>query len=209
MITLAGLAIVQLSIAGARAPTPALADAATAPIAAQIDVSRARCDAAVDDSAITAAILSRLSFDAGMDSSDVRISARDGVVEIRGLTRTEADKTRINAAALDTYGVVRVNDRLDVVYWQPLTEAARLTAQSRDAAKLSAQAKSDVWIAAALRYTLSFSRAIDTCAIAVSSVNGSVALRGKVADKASFDKAVALASETLGVRSVDAGALAH
>lgn len=209
MITLAGYAIVQLSIAAAPAPAPARADVPVARIAAPADVSRGRCDAVVDDGAMTAAILSRLSFSTAADSADVRISTHQGIVEIRGLTRTEADKAQIAAAAGDTYGVVSVNNRLDVAYWPPRTEAARLGALTRDAARLSAQVKSDDWIASALRYTLSFSRAIDTCGIDVSSVDGSVRLRGKIADASGIASATAMAKNTLGVRAVDVTGLSR
>lgn len=201
MITFAGLAIAQLSLAAA--PMAARADAPAAPV----DTASARCDAVVDDGAMTTAILSRLSFNKAVDSADVRISTQRGVVEIRGLTRTEADKAEIAAAALDTYGVIRVNNRLDVAYWPPRTEGARQGAVSRDAARLSAQAKSDAWIASALRYTLSFSRAVDSCGIDVSSVDGIVHLRGKMTDASGIERATALAAQTLGVRSVDASGL--
>jgi osmotically-inducible protein OsmY len=130
-------------------------------------------------------------------------------VDLYGYVPDEAQKARVGRIALDTYGVVRVNNRLDVVDWSPRTQAWRIDADSRRAGRLRAQEQSDEHVVSALRFALSFSRVIDTCGIRVTAVNGVVILRGEVPDQAGFDEAVLLARDTLGVRSVDALGLAR
>lgn len=189
------------------APASTASGASEGPAAAAGSVPAIRCDVAVDDAAVTAAILSRLAWSSVVDAADVRVSSANGTVAIRGFVPTELQKAQAGQIALDTYGVARVNNQLDVVYWTPRTEAWRVGAESRKAERLRAHAQADDQIAAALRFALSFSRAIDTCAIDVSSVDGSVTLRGTVRNQAGFDTAVALATDTLGVRSVDVAGL--
>lgn len=168
-----------------------------------------RCDGVVNDSAATSAIQSRLNWSAAIDAADVRIVTLGGVTEIRGLVRSEAQRILVGNVARDTYGVERVNNQLDVNDWAPVTDFARENAVTRNAERARARGKlrSDAWIAAALTYTFSFSRAIDTCRIGVESADGKVSLRGTIASAAARDSAIALASDTLGVRSATAAAL--
>lgn len=165
-----------------------------------------RCDGIVSDSAATSAIQSRLDWSSAIDASDVRLVTRGGVTEIRGLVRSEAQRLLVGDVARDTYGVERVNNQLDVNDWAPVTDTAREIVVTRDAerARDHGKLRSDAWIAAALTYTLSFSRAIDTCQIAVESADGKVSLRGTIASTAARDSALALAKDTLGVQSANA-----
>ena len=205
MTLLTGLIMLMASAA----PAPAsVAPVAGLPTVAGV-VPSIRCDAVVDDDAVLAAIQSRLAWSSTVDAADVRVSGTRGVVDVYGYVPDEAQKARVGRMTSDTYGVVRVNNRLDVVNWSPRTQGWRVDAESRRAGRLRAQEQSDERIVSALRFALSFSRAIDTCGIGVTAVNGVVSLRGEVPDQAGFDEAALLARDTLGVRSVDASGLAH
>lgn len=177
--------------------------------ASAIPMPPGRCDGGVSDSAATSAIRSRLDWSSAIDAADVRIVTLGGVTEIRGLVRSEAQRILVGDVARDTYGVERVNNQLDVNDWAPVTDFARENAVTRKAERVLDHGKlrSDAWIAAALTYTFSFSRAIDTCRIGVESADGKVSLRGTIASAAARDFAIALASDTLGVRSATAAAL--
>jgi osmotically-inducible protein OsmY len=173
-----------------------------------------RCDGVVGDSAATFALQSRLTWSAAIDAADVRIVTVGGVTEIRGLVRSEAQRILVGEVARDTYGVERVDNQLDVNDWAPVTDHARENAVARNAERVREHGKrrSDAWIAAALTYTFSFSRTIDSCRIGVESADGKVSLRGTslrgtIASAAARDSAIALAHDTLGVRSATAVAL--
>ncbi len=178
-------------------------------VASAMPMPPGRCDGGVSDSAATSAIQSRLDWSSAIDAADVRIVTLSGVTEIRGLVRSEAQRILVGDVARDTYGVERVNNQLDVNDWAPVTDFARENAVTRKAERVRDHGKlrSDAWIAAALTYTFSFSRAIDTCRIGVESADGKVSLRGTIASAAARDFAIALASDTLGVRSATAAAL--
>lgn len=188
---------------------PASTALGAAVAASGMPIPQGRCDGVVSDSAATSAIQSRLDWSSAIDAADVRLVTLGGVTEIRGLVRSEAQRILVGAVARDTYGVQRVNNQLDVNDWAPVTDAARENVVTRNAERARAQGKlrSDAWIAAALTYTLSFSRAIDTCHIGVESAAGKVSLRGTIASAAARDSALALANDTLGVQSATAAGL--
>ncbi len=198
--------LLTLSVLGLM-PASTAVGAATRTNAAPIP--QGRCDGAVSDSAATTAIQSRLDWSAAIDAADVRVVTLGGVAEIRGLVRSEAQRVLVGDVARDTFGVARVNNQLDVNDWAPVTDFARENVVTRKAERVAEHGKlrSDTWIAAALRYTLSFSRAIDTCDIVVRSAAGQVSLRGTIASAAARDSALALASDTLGVQSATAAEL--
>jgi osmotically-inducible protein OsmY len=172
-------------------------------------IPQGRCDGVVSDSAATSAIQSRLDWSSVIDAADVRIVTLGGVTEIRGLVRSEAQRVLVGDVARDTWGVERVNNQLDVNDWAPVTDSARENVVTRNARRVREHDKlrSDAWIAAALTYTFSFSRAIGTCRIGVESAGGKVSLRGTIASAAARDSALALASDTLGVHSATAAEL--
>lgn len=191
-------------------PALAFMPASTAMGAAgALPMPQGRCDGLVSDSAATSAIQSRLDWSSAIDASDVRLVTRGGVTEIRGLVRSEAQRILVGDVARDTFGVERVNNQLDVNDWAPVTDTARENVVTRKAERTREHGKlrSDAWIADALTYTLSFSRAIDTCQIAVESADGRVSLRGTIASAAARDSALALAKDTLGVQSASAAEL--
>lgn len=157
--------------------------------------------------ATTAAIESRLHSSAGIDAADVDVRMVDGRVELNGLARTEAQKVRMEWLVRDTLGVVAVSNRLDVNDWTPITDVARAGAAMRATARQSAKLRSDPWITAAVQSTLILSHGIDRCDIGVTTRQGIVSLQGVVGSVGARDLAIALASDTWGVQSVDAAAL--
>jgi osmotically-inducible protein OsmY len=100
-----------------------------------------------------------------------------------------------------------VRNQIDVNDWLPRTETARLDGISRKADRLAQSSQSDHWLSAAVGYTLSFSQSVGSCAIDVTATDSVVALRGRTASTSARAAAIAAAEGTIGVRSVEAGAL--
>lgn len=188
--------------------TPFAGDSpAAAPPLVAADVAGARCSTASGDGATTSAIESRLLRSSSVESDDVHVLTSNGRVELRGLVRSEAQKTQAARIASDTYGVIAVRNDIDVIDWAPITEMARAQAQSRAVVRQTAREKSDSWITGAVKSTLDLSRGAGNCAIDVTTQSGVVSLSGQVGSRVARDIAVELTRDTLGVRRVDAEAL--
>jgi osmotically-inducible protein OsmY len=165
------------------------------------------CKAASGDGAVTSAVESRLLRNSLMDAGAIQVVTIEGVVELRGLAYSEAQKGLAGRLARDTYGVIGVNNQVDVSDWVPITEPAKAQARSRAEARQAAQVQSDPWITATVRSLLALSRGIGQCDIGVTTRAGVVSLRGAVASRVARDLAVELATQTPGVRAVEAGEL--
>ncbi|GAA0709699.1 BON domain-containing protein [Dokdonella soli] len=177
-------------------------------IAATADLmDTTRCDGKSGDAVATAEVESRLRWSSLIDANDMRVLTIKGTVELHGIAHSETQKTLADRLASDTYGVVGVNNQLDVVDWAPITDIGRAHLKSRAAERQVDQVKSDPWITGSVKSMLASSRGIGRCDIDVKTLAGVVSLRGMVASSAARDLAVEFTTNTLGVRLVEADEL--
>lgn len=165
------------------------------------------CETLMGDANVTAAIESRLRETSRIQADDIAVVVVSGVVELRGVVRSDAQKLLAEQMTRDTRGVDHLYNQLDVVGWVPVTDFARAQASRREDIDRSRQIRSDTWITTAVENTLALSRSTDNCRIIVHTRDGAVVLQGVVATAEARRMAVELAAGTHGVRSVDAAAL--
>jgi hyperosmotically inducible protein len=150
------------------------------------------------DSAITAAVKSRLLWNETTDGLAIRVDTAQGRVRLTGEADDAAAIQTAERLALDTDGVVGVDNQLTII----ADPSQRTTAVSRTAAVID-----DTWISTKVKSSLMYSRNVDGLDLDVSTVDGRVRLAGTVADAAERDLAVAIARDIRGVREVDATAV--
>jgi hyperosmotically inducible periplasmic protein len=125
-------------------------------------------------------------------------------VTLTGTTASAAERELADRIALNTDGVVAVNNRL-TVGGKPVTSEAK--GQATKAAHETGDEVSDAWITAKVKSTLLFSRNVDGLEVAVTTNSGVVSLSGSVNNSAQRELAVELAQNVVGVKKVDASGL--
>ncbi len=154
---------------------------------------------AVQDATTTATIKSKLLWSKHADGLTTNVDTNRGRVTLRGSADSAAARDLAGHLALNTLGVLSVDNRLEV---KPgATSDVEKTAQ---AAKLEV---TDAWITTKVKSTLLYSSNVSGSAIKVSTTAGVVTLSGKVGSQAERALAIDLAKHVRGVKSVTAGAL--
>jgi len=146
---------------------------------------------AVDDSAITAKIKSKLATDSDTSAIRVSVETKDGVVTLTGNVPNDTEKTKAETLAKNTDGVKRVQNEIKV---NP--EASSTLSEK---AKGAGEAISDAAILTKLKAKL-LADGITGTDVDVN--NGQVVLKGQVEDQQKKAKAEDLAKNTDGVKDV-------
>lgn len=150
----------------------------------------------IDDATITAAVKSKLMWSKYTSGLTTDVGTKSGKVTLQGTADSAASKDLAKSLAMNTRGVVSVDNQLLV---------------KADAAKGSAQEAgrdiTDGWITAKVKSTYGYSSNVDGSDIAVSTDSGIVTLRGKVDSGAERALAIELAQNVRGVKSVQSKAL--
>ena len=155
----------------------------------------------MDDSAITTAIKSKLAWSKNTDGLSTNVVTKAGRVTLQGTENSAAVKELTGRMALNTRGVVAVDNQLVVNASPTMAETAK------DSAKETQQEIKDSWITTKVKSTLLYSRNVDGSSIEVNTNGGIVTLNGKLNSGAERALAIELADNIRGVKSVDAKGL--
>jgi hyperosmotically inducible protein len=150
----------------------------------------------IDDATITAAVKSKLAWSKHTDSLTTNVETKQGKVKLTGATDSAAAKDLAGKLAMDTRGVVSVDNQL-VVGAKP--SVASTAKSSTDEA---GQDMADGWITTKVKSTFMFSNNVDGSDISVNTHKGIVTLSGKVDSGAERALAIELAQNVRGVKSV-------
>lgn len=156
----------------------------------------------VDDATITATVKLKLLWSKHTDELDSKVMTKAGRVTLSGTADSEVAKDLAGRLAMNTRGVVAVRNDLKIVD----TKAPKEGAMSKAAAQVE-QTISDGWITTKVKTTLLYSSNVSGTGIHVTTKAGVVTLKGDVSGRAESEAAIDLASNTLGVKAVDAKGL--
>lgn len=151
----------------------------------------------VDDATITAAVKSKLLWSKQADGMTTHVKTHSGKVTLTGNADSQADKDLAGRLALNTNGVVSVDNQLvvDAAKSKPVDSA-------KSTAKAAGDNMADSWITTKVKSTLMYSSNVSSSDISVSTNAGIVTLSGVVDSGAERDLAIELAQNVRGVKSV-------
>lgn len=156
----------------------------------------------IDDANITAAIKSKLMWSQYSNGLSTDVDTVWGKVTLTGTVDTEIAKALAGRLALNTPGVVSVDNLLEI----SLSKAA-LEQNAAVAAQDKARDIADSWISTKVRSTFLYSSNINSHDIVVTTHDGVVTLAGKVGSIVERAFAIELAQHIRGVKQVSADAL--
>jgi len=156
----------------------------------------------VDDATITTAVKSKLLWSRHTDGLTADVDTRRGTVTLQGTADSTADRDLATRLALNTRGVMAVDNKLVVKNAKP-TAAESAKAMGREAGK----DVSDSWITTKVKSTYLYSSNVDGSDITVSTTAGIVTLSGKVDSGAERALAIEFAKNVRGVKNVHAKGL--
>ena len=152
---------------------------------------------AIDDSAITAKVKSKLATDSQTSAIKISVDTRGGVVTLSGTVPTDTEKSKAEQLARSTDGVKRVENDITV---KPESESA---ANMRDKKPEDGKDVGDTISDAAILAKLKAKLIADGITGTNVDVNeGQVVLKGQVDDASKKAKAEELAKSTSGVKDV-------
>lgn len=152
----------------------------------------------IDDASITTAIRSKLIWSKHTNSVNTEITTNSGKVVLRGQADNQKSKDTATRLALNTRGVVSVDNQLTVK-----GENANIADKAKIQADKAEQNVSDSWITTKVKSTLLYSSNVTGSNIEVSTKYGIVTLEGKVNSGAESALAIELADNVRGVKSVN------
>ncbi|MGA6108955.1 BON domain-containing protein [Pseudomonas solani] len=152
---------------------------------------------AIDDASITATIKSKLMWGKSTDGMSTNVDTKYGRVTLRGTAQSAAERDLAGRIAMNTNGVVAVDNQIKVNALKPT-----IAENSKNMTTEAGADMSDSWITTKVKSTLLYSSNVSGTAIDVTTDKGVVSLRGKVNNGAEHDLAVELAQNVRGVKSV-------
>ncbi|WP_342245691.1 BON domain-containing protein [Pseudomonas sp. OTU5201] len=151
----------------------------------------------VDDATTTAAVKSKLLWSKQADGMTTHVDTRAGKVTLTGNADNQADKDLAGRLAMNTDGVVSVDNQLVVDASKPAAAAS-----TKSSTKEAGGEVADSWITTKVKSTLMYSSNVNGSDISVSTNSGIVTLSGLVDSGAERDLAIELAQNVRGVKSV-------
>ena len=161
---------------------------------------------AVDDATITATVKSKLLWSRHTDGLKTTVVTKLGRVSLTGTADSAAAKELAGRLAMNTRGVVSVDNAL-VISKEQASSLNVTQDKVAVAASGAEQTISDSWITAKVKSTLLYSTNVSGSSIEVSTQAGVVTLSGKLTSGAEKALAVELTENVRGVKSVDAKGL--
>lgn len=158
----------------------------------------------VDDASITAAIKSKLLWSKNTEGHQTEVTTKAGKVTLKGTADSAAARELVGNMALNTRGVVSVDNQLVVAAAKP-----DMADKARSSANEAEQEISDAWITTKVKTTLLYSTNVRGTDITVNTTNGVVTLNGRVDSGAERALAISLAENVRGVKSVNAKGLTN
>jgi len=150
---------------------------------------------AIDDSAITAKVKSKLATDTQTSAIRISVETKEGVVTLTGNVPSDTEKSKAETLAKNTDGVRRVQNEIKITP----ESSSNVGDKAGEAAKEAGEAISDAAILAKLKTKLMADGITGTD---VDVTNGAVVLKGQVEDPQKKAKAEELARNTSGVKDV-------
>lgn len=158
----------------------------------------------IDDATIASSIKGKLmwsTYTNGLTTSVVSVSSK---VTLRGSADSAAAKELAGRLAMNTRGVVSVDNQLVINPDKPtLADTAAITANT------AGHEMADGWITTKVKSTFLYSSNVTGSNITVSTNAGVVTLSGKLYSAAERSQAIELAQNVRGVKSVQAAALTY
>jgi hyperosmotically inducible protein len=163
-----------------------------------------RSDQPIDDSVITTKVKARLVKDKQVRARDIEVKTVNGVVELSGTARTKREASKAASLARNVKGVKSVKNDIQVAAAAaPAPAAEKMPAKDRPAtAKGSDQPVADSVITTKVKALYVKDKDVSFRNIEVKTVNGVVHLSGTAKSKQEADKAVSIARDCEGVKSV-------
>ncbi|MCK9503872.1 MAG: BON domain-containing protein [Porticoccaceae bacterium] len=158
----------------------------------------------VEDASITAAVKSKLLWSKHAQGLSANVETNYGKVTLHGTANSAAARELAALLALNTPGVVSVDNKLLVD--ETKSTVSETVKQKSDEA---GQTFSDGWITTKVKSTLMYSSNVNSSNIAVTTTDGVVTLSGKVNSGAEHALAVELANNVSGVVRVEDKNLSH
>jgi hyperosmotically inducible protein len=153
------------------------------------------------DAGISTSVKSRLAADDTVKAYRIDVDTKDKVVTLRGEVDTPAARERAVEVARATSGV---RDVVDVLKVAPAAAATSGRADdAREAARDDSSTVGDAGITASIKTKMLADSTVGGLKINVDTTNGVVSLTGDVKSAAEKRRAVAIARETDGVKSVN------
>jgi hyperosmotically inducible protein len=153
------------------------------------------------DSGITTAVKTKLADDVIVKDSEINVDTGRNVVTLNGTVDIPAAKERAVMIARDTKGVVHVVDDI-VVDREVAATTGTVEGKAEDNANLVKDMTADAAITYAVKTKFLADPGVSGLKINVDTDDGVVTLRGNVKSTAEADKAIAIARQSSGVRSV-------
>lgn len=153
----------------------------------------------IEDATITAAVKSKLMWSRHADGLATSVDTQSGQVTLQGTATSEEAKALAERLAMNTRGVVSVDNQLKVADTEP---SAVDTA--KDTAEDAGEFITDSWITTKVKSSFLWSSNVPGSDISVTTTDGVVTLSGKVHSETERDQAIELAQSLRGVKSVDA-----
>jgi osmotically-inducible protein OsmY len=152
------------------------------------------------DPGVTTAVKAKLAADDTVKAYQINVDTKDRVVTLKGEVDTEAAKARAMEIARATEGVRDVVDAMTVKSAVSATTGAADT--MRDKASEAGEVLSDAGITTAVKTKLLADPDVSGLKINVDTTDGIVALKGTVTSAVEKRRAIEIARETKGVKSV-------
>jgi len=152
----------------------------------------------IDDATITSTVKSKLLWSKHTDGITTNVDTKNGKVTLQGTADSAAEKELANTLAMNTRGVVSVDNQL-VVGGKKMAVAK----DSKSAGKEGGTDMADSWITTKVKSTFAYSTNVDGSDISVATNGGIVTLSGKVDSGAERALAIELAKNVRGVKSVN------
>jgi hyperosmotically inducible protein len=159
-------------------------------------------DAAVSDTAITAAVKIKLLNQATLDSSHITVTTTNGVVTLDGSASSARAKAVAEAATKSVDGVKSVDDELRVF------ARTQATTNTREAVATTERILSDGWITTQVKSEILADSVVKGFEVSVDTMQGVVILKGTLANQDAISAVRHIAEKVDGVKSVDTSALA-
>jgi osmotically-inducible protein OsmY len=156
----------------------------------------------IDDAAITTEVKSKLVWSKHVSGLTTDVDTKAGKVTLIGSAESPAAKDLATHLALNTHGVVSVDNQLLVKNAKPT-----ITATAKSTAHEAGTEVSDSWITTKVKSTYMYSSNVDGSDISVNTKDGIVTLSGKVDNGAERALAIEFAQNVRGVKSVESKAL--
>jgi len=171
----------------------AVAQAASAQVAGSSD----SVGTAIGDTTITTKVKAKFLADKRLKGSDISVETDNGVVKLTGNAPSASAKDAADDLASNVSGVKSVDNNIKAP--SALTSAKKSV---KSAASDVGQATSDTWITTKVKSSMMTDSQLKGN-VDVSTDHGVVVLTGTVPSDASRERAVALAKQTKGVKSVN------